>query len=45
MTNPNPSSTTPETPVDEKAKPATPENEPVKQPASGAHEPTPAKQS
>ncbi len=45
MTNPNPSVTTPENSVDEKAKPATPENEPVKQPASGAHEPTPAKQS
>ena len=45
MTDPNRSTTTPEMPADEKAKPATPENEPVKQPASGAHEPTPAKQS
>ena len=45
MTDPNPSTTTPEKPVDERAKPATTENEPVKQPASGAHEPTPAKQS
>lgn len=41
MTNPNPSTTTPEKPADEKAKPATPENEAVKQSASGA----PAKQS
>jgi len=43
MTNPN--TTTPETPVDEKAAPATPANEPVTQPASGAPEATPAKQS
>jgi hypothetical protein len=45
MTNPNPSTTTPEKPVDEKATPATPANEPVKQPASGAAEATPEKQS
>jgi hypothetical protein len=45
MTDANPATTTPEKPADEKAKPATPETEPVKQPASGAHEPTPAKHS
>lgn len=45
MNNPNPSATTPQKPVDEKASPAVPANEPAKQPASGAPEATPAKQS
>jgi hypothetical protein len=45
MTNPNPSTTTPEKPVDEKAAPAMPANEPVTQPVHGAPEATPAKQS
>lgn len=45
MTNQNPATTTPEKPVDEKAKPPMPANEPVTQPASGAPEATPAKQS
>jgi hypothetical protein len=41
----NPNTTTPEKPVDEKAKPATPANETVKQPGQTAPQNTPDKQS